>query len=442
MKKIQRLFILLVLSFVTHGAVAALPIHKLGLKSGATLYFVEAHAIPMVDVGVDFVGGDVYDPVGKSGVASMTASLMNKGTLIGGKLRGEAYIADRISDLGASVGFSASSESFSIRVRTLVQEDVLKDVMDLVSVMAANPIFDAKILDRERRRWISSIKDSDTKPEVLLSKNFDRSVFKNHPLGINPTAESVSAIEVADLKKYHQTFFNAKRANVLIVGDVSKEQAIQIGEQITTNLPKNNADLPNLPSLQDSQKLPAQDRELHLPHPSAQAHIRLGMTAVPRNHPDYFPLLVGNYVLGGGGFVSRLMNEVREKRGLAYSVSSYFYPGKTSGSFVAGMQTKKEQTNEALQVMRKTIAEFIEQGPTDSELKAAKDNLVNGFPLRIDSNRKLLDNLSNIAWHGLPLTLLDTWTEQVNAVTRDQIVHAFQAHLDMERMVTVVVGGQ
>lgn len=440
--KIFRFVLLVVLCLLNQVASAALPISKIPLKSGATLYFVEAHSIPMLDIGVDFVGGDVYDPSGKSGVAGMTASLMNKGTLIDGKLKNEAYIADHISDLGASVSFGSSSESLSIRVRTLIQEDVLRDVVNLVSNMAAAPVFDGKILEREKQRWISSIKDANTKPEVLLSKNFDKLVFKNHPLGVDATVQSVAAINVNDLKKYHQTFFNAKRANVLIVGDVSQNQAMQIAEQLTQALPKDSGDLPTLPKLMDSQKLPASERELRIAHPSTQAHIRMGMTAVPRNHPDYFALLVGNYVLGGGGFVSRLMNEVREKRGLAYSVSSYFYPGKFNGSFVAGMQTKKEQTNEALEVMRTTISEFIQNGPSDAELKAAKDNLINGFPLRIDSNRKLLDNISNIAWHGLPLNLLDTWTDQVNAVTKDQIIRAFQNHLDMERMVTVVVGGQ
>jgi zinc protease len=166
----------------------------------------------------------------------------------------------------------------------------------------------------------------------------------------------------------------------------------------------------------------------------------MGMTAITRNNPDFFPLLVGNYVLGGGGFVSRLMSEVREKRGLAYSINSYFAPGKGAGFFEAGMQTKKDQAILGLEVMQKTISKFIADGPSEEELLAAKSNLVNGYPLRLDSNRKLLDNLSGITWNDLPLDTMETWTKQVEAVTLNQIRAAFQRHLDMNRMQIVVVG--
>ena len=168
----------------------------------------------------------------------------------------------------------------------------------------------------------------------------------------------------------------------------------------------------------------------------------MGMTAVTRNNPDYFPLLVGNYILGGGGFVSRLMSEVREKRGLAYSVFSYFSPGKDAGIFQAGLQTKSDQGALALEVMSQTIANFIANGPTVSELLAAKANLVNGYPLRIDNNRKLLDNVSSIVWNDLPLNTMENWTQQVEAVTLDQVTAAFQKYLSMDRMKIVVLGAQ
>jgi zinc protease len=168
----------------------------------------------------------------------------------------------------------------------------------------------------------------------------------------------------------------------------------------------------------------------------------MGMTAVTRSNPDYFPLLVGNYILGGGGFVSRLMSEVREKRGLAYSVSSYFGPGKDTGIFKAGLQTKNDQAVLALEVMSSTIAKFIADGPSPAELLAAKSNLVNGYPLRIDNNRKLLDNVSSIAWNNLPLDTMEVWTQQVEAVTLEQVRAAFQKYLAMDRMKIVVLGAK
>ena len=166
----------------------------------------------------------------------------------------------------------------------------------------------------------------------------------------------------------------------------------------------------------------------------------MGMTAVTRSNPDYFPLLVGNYILGGGGFVSRLMSEVREKRGLAYSVSSYFAPGKDAGIFQAGLQTKNDQAALALEVLSTTITQFIANGPTQTELDAAKANLMNGYPLRIDNNRKLLDNVSSIAWNNLPLDTMDVWTKQVEAVSLEQVQQAFQKYLAMDRMKIVVLG--
>ena len=434
--------IFLSLTLFSVSATAALPIKEIPLKSGARLFFIEARSIPMVDIGIDFTAGDYYSPVGKAGVSDLTASMMNKGARIAGKQRSEAYIADSISDKGALLGFNSNPENASLRIRSLSRSDVLNPLIDEVADIVAFPSFDPAILDREKSREISALKDAESKPEYMLSKQFDAMVYRNNPIGISATKESLSRIRVEDLKKFHQRYYQASSANVLIVGDVDQNQAVQIAEKLTANLPKGEPSPPAIAPLEPLPKKPEDQREVRLSNPSQQAHIRIGMTGVARNDPDYFPLLVGNYILGGGGFVSRLMNEVREKRGLAYSVSSYFYPGKNSGVFISGLQTKKDQTDQALLVMRDTIANFIKNGPTEQELKAAKDNLINGFPLRIDSNKKLLDNMSSIAWNGLALDMLDVWTQNVNQVTREEIIKAFQKHLDMDRMVTVVVGAQ
>jgi zinc protease len=167
----------------------------------------------------------------------------------------------------------------------------------------------------------------------------------------------------------------------------------------------------------------------------------IGQPGHKRDDPDFFALLVGNYTLGGGGFVSRLTTEVREKRGLSYSVYSYFSPGLHAGAFMVGLQTRPDQAEQALQVSREVVARFVAEGPTPQELKAAKDNLIGGFALRIDSNRKLLDNVANIAWNNLPLDYLDSWTRQVEKVTATDVRAAFARKLQPERMVTVVVGG-
>jgi zinc protease len=184
-----------------------------------------------------------------------------------------------------------------------------------------------------------------------------------------------------------------------------------------------------------------QASEQRIAFDSAQAHVLVGQPGFKRNDPDYFALTVGNYILGGGGFVSRLTNEVREKRGLSYSVYSYFAPSLHAGAFTLGLQTRPDQADQALQVSRDVLARFVAEGPTEAELQAAKSNLIGGFALRIDSNRKLLDNVANIAWNNLALDYLDTWTQEVDKLTVADIRAAFQRKLQPQTMATVVLGG-
>jgi zinc protease len=184
----------------------------------------------------------------------------------------------------------------------------------------------------------------------------------------------------------------------------------------------------------------APGQEKRIAHPASQSHILIGLPALARRDPDYFALTVGNYVLGGGGFVSRLTREVREKRGLAYSAHSYFLPTAQKGPFQLGLQTQKEQTDEALKVVRETLAAYLRDGPTAEELKAAKDNLIGGFPLRIDNNRKILDNVAAIGSYGLPLDYLDSWTANVARVSVEDIKAAFTRKILLDKLITVVVG--
>jgi zinc protease len=168
----------------------------------------------------------------------------------------------------------------------------------------------------------------------------------------------------------------------------------------------------------------------------------IGQPGIAREHPDFLALTVGNYVLGGGGFVSRLTEQVREKRGLSYSVYSYLGAWQQAGPFTVGLQTRPDQAQQAVQVATEVVAEFVKSGPSNKELKAAKDFLIGGFALRLDSNRKLMDNLSNIAWYNLPLDYLDTWTAQVDKLSTKDIQQAFARNLQPERMVTVILGAQ
>ena len=422
------------------SAQAILPIEKLDSVKGAKAYLVQTQALPMLDIEISVDAGDRFDPTGKSGLASMTAELMNYGARSSKGALSEAQIADEIADLGANFGISVGGERAVIRIRSLSRKDLRDRAVQLASAMLSAPTYDAKILEREKQRAITGLLEAETKPESVLERRFRKSVYGNYPLSESPSVKSVGSVSVSDLARFHQQFYRGDRIIVSIVGDVSPAEANEIVEVLLKNVPQSGAAIPALPQFERSPIEPLASRQIYIPFDSQQAHIAMGMTAITRSNPDYFPLIVGNYILGGGGFVSRLMSEVREKRGLAYSVFSYFAPGKDTGIFQAGLQTKGDQATLALEVMNSTIANFIANGATPSELQAAKANLVNGFPLRIDNNRKLLDNVSSIAWNDLPLDTLETWTTKVDAVTLEQVSAAFQKYLAMDRMKIVVLG--
>ena len=443
MKAFNQMILGCLLAFgVITSAQAILPIEKLENYKGAKAYLVQTKALPMVDIEVSIDAGDRYDPVGKSGLADMTATLMNYGVQDDKRMLSEAQIADEIADLGASIGLSVGGERAILRIRSLSRKDLRDRAVQLASAMLAAPTYDPNIVGREKQRTITSLLEAETKPEYVLDRRFKKIVYGTYPLADSPSVKSVGAITPTDLVQFHKQFYRSDRMIVSIVGDVDQTEANEIIHALLKRIPQSGPVIAPLPELQRSPVEPLAQREVQIPFDSQQAHIAMGMTAVARNNPDYFPLLVGNYVLGGGGFVSRLMNEVREKRGLAYSVSSYFAPGKDTGIFQAGLQTKNDQSSVALQVMSDTIAKFIADGPTTSELVAAKANLVNGYPLRIDNNRKLLDNVSLIAWNDLPLDTMEVWTKQVEAVTLDQVKSAFEKYLAMDRMKIVVLGAQ
>lgn len=435
------LAILLIAGVVT-SAFAILPIEKLDSFKGAQAYLVQTKALPMVDIEISIDAGDRYDPAAKSGLATVSGQLMNYGAKSDKGLLTEAQIADEIADLGANLGVSVSGERAVMRIRTLSRKDLRDRAVQLASAMLSAPTYDPKILVREKQRMTTALLEAETKPESVLDRRFRKSVYGNYPLANSPSVQSVANISASDLQQFHKQFYRGDRMIVSIVGDVTKVEADQIVQGLLQRVPQSGPPVAKLPEFERSPVEPLNQREVTIPFDSQQAHIAMGMTAVTRSNPDYFPLLVGNYVLGGGGFVSRLMSEVREKRGLAYSVFSYFSPGKDAGIFQAGVQTKSDQAPLALDVMSSTIAQFIADGPSQSELDAAKANLINGYPLRIDNNRKLLDNVSSIAWNDLPLDTMEVWTKQVEAVSLEQVKVAFQKYLAMDRMKIVVLGAK
>ena len=426
MKKI----LIVMLALAAASAQAALPVQSWTAKSGAKVMFIESRSIPMIDVNIDFDAGSRNDPAGKAGLASMTQGLLGLGA---GKLS-EQEIADAFADAGAQRGGRLDLDRAGVSLRTLSSKTERESALATLTTLLASPRFDDAVLNREKARRIAALKEDETKPEVIADRAFDAALYGDHPYGRNPTTATLAAISRADLQAFYAAHYGARRAVVSMIGDLSRAEAEALAERITTALPPDSA----APALVPVP--PAKSGETRIPHPATQSHILLGSAVLKRGDPDFFSLTVGNYILGGGGFVSRLMEEVREKRGLVYSVHSYFAAYKQEGPFQAGLQTKKEQANEALALVKKVIAEYVDKGPTAKEIKAAQDNLIGGFALRIDSNRKLLDNLAVIGFYGLPLDYLDTWSANIGKVTVAGVRAAMKRHLKPENFATVIVG--
>lgn len=430
------LFKLIFSSFVivfSLTANAAVNIQHWQTSQGAEVYFVENHDLPIVDVSVNFAAGSVRDSVEKSGLAGITKYMMT----LGAAGMTDEVIANKMANVGAILGGDFDADRATFKLRTLSSEREQTQALDVFTKVLQKPDFPEAVLKREKARIISGLQESATQPESISSKAFMAALYGKHPYSLDDSGEeaSVSRIQVEDLQSFYHQYYSAKGAVIAMMGDLTREQANQTAENIAAGMPQ-SVELTRIPSVD----LPSTAIELRIAHPASQSHILLGYTGIKRGDADLFPLYVGNYILGGGGFVSRLTEEVREKRGLAYSVYSYFMPMAELGPFQIGLQTKKEQADAALKLVRETVNKFIEEGVTEAELKAAKANIIGGFPMRIDSNSKILDYLAMIGFYKLPLSYLDEYNNNVAKVTVAQIKDAFKRRIKPEDFVTIIVG--
>jgi zinc protease len=423
------------------AAQAAIPIQHWTHASGARVFLVPSPSIPMLDVQLNFDGGSRRDPAEKAGLASATAGMLLAGVEAQGELPAldENRLGEAWADLGAQFGAQASGDRFSFSLRTLTEPDLLRGAVALAARQMAAPAWPERIWQRDRERTLAALQEAENRPGTHAARAFQSAVFGTHPYGYDTTPTTLNAITVADMRAFYRRHVAACRAQVSLVGAIDRAQADRIVDQFMAAVRPNGCEA--LPPVAEVAAL-TQAVEQRLPFDAAQAQVLIGQPGVARDDPDFFPLIVGNHILGGGGFVSRLTTEVREKRGLSYSVYSYFAPGLHAGAFQVGLTTRPDQADQAIGIVRDVVQRFVNEGPTEAELQAAKDNLVNGFALRIDSNRKLLDNVSNIAWNNLPLDYLDRWTDRVQQVSLADIRRAFSRVLQPGRMVTVVVGAK
>lgn len=398
---------------------------------GAKVLFVPAPQLPMFDLRLTFAAGSSQDGE-HPGLALVTNAMLNEG--VPGK--DATAIAEGFENLGADFGNGAYRDMAVVSLRSLSDPQLREPALALFCEVIGQPTFPPAALERIRNQLLANLAQQQRQPAQLASKALYSALYGEHPYG-HPSdgdADSLSALNVEQLRAFHRRAYAAGNVVIALVGDLSREQAEAIAAQVSAALPAGPA-LPRAAA-------PAEPEPglQHIEYPSEQTHLLLAQLGVARGDADYPALYLGNQVFGGGGFGSRLMSEVREKRGLTYGVYSGFTPMQARGPFTISLQTRAEQSQATLGLVRQMLSEFLAEGPTGEELERAKRELAGSFPLSTASNADIVGQLGAIGFYDLPLTWLEDFVTQVQALSVEQVREAMQRHLDAEKLVVVTVG--
>ena len=425
--------ILFTLSCLTVFTVQASPdIQHWQTANGARVYFVQAMELPMVDVQLVFDAGSARDN-GKPGVALLTKGMLAEGA--GGD--SAQTLAEKFEAVGAAFSNSAHRDMSVISLRSLRDDHYLQPALANLKNIIVHPDFPQQAFKRELERLKIAVQARKQSPGDIAEEAFMKAVYGDHPYAspTEGTEASLQAMTLKDIKAHYRTYYVARNAVLAIVGQMDRSQAEQLANQLLGDLPAGEkaADLPEV-------IFPSEARTIRIEYPSQQTHILVGQPGVRRMDRDYFTLYVANHPFGGSGFASRLMDEVREKRGLAYSVYSYFMPMREYGPFQMGLQTRNDQTQQALDIVTAELQRYVKEGPTDKELDASIRNITGGFPLRIDSNRKIVEYLAMIGFYQLPMDYLDSFSSNIKSVDAAKIRDALQRRVHPNSLITVIVG--
>lgn len=421
-----------VLVLTTSPAIAGPQIQSWQTENGAQVYFVQARELPMVDVRVVFDAGSARDE-DQMGLAELTNTLLAEGA----KGLPAQALSERFEQVGAQYTAGSARDMAWTGVRSLNEQAKLDSALSALADLIQHPDFASDAVERERSRMLTGLKQRQQDPGAIAEDTFYKTLYGEHPYGSPPqgTEASLPAITRERVIGFHRRYYCAGNALVALVGDLTPEAARAVAAKLVADLPRGEpaATLPQVAAARPG-------AEVKVDYPSTQTHVWMGGIGISRTDPDLFPLVVANHSLGGGGFVSRLYKAIREQRGLSYSVYSYYVPMRTSGPFIAALQTANEQAEEAATVLSRSLADFAATGPSPDELEASVKNLTGGFPLRIDSNKEVLDYLVLIGFYGLPLDYLDTYIDKVKVVTADGIRDALKRRFDPRALVKVIVG--
>lgn len=410
-------------------------ISKYVTKNGVEILYTKSENIPMIDIKITFDAGSNKDGELK-GLSMLTHSLLDEGT---SKMNSEA-IASAFESTGAIFSTSVNKDKSSVSLRSLADKKYLEPSVKMLLKILSDSIFPKSEVILQKERTLSSISEDKSDPSEVSSNLFFKEIYGNHAYGFPSigSEESIEKIKRKDIINFYKENINSSNASIAIVSSLSEKDIINLSEKISKSLSFSSPKKNGLNNFQKNNK----KKYIFKKFNSEQAHIYIGGQSIKRGSKNHLPLYVGNYIFGGSGFSARLMKELRVKRGLTYGVYSYIYPMKNIGPFVVGIETKAEQAQESVRLIHKMLKEFHANGPTDKELTHAKEAIINGFPLRIDSNQDILNYLSMINYYDLPINYLNTFTDKISKITKKDILRAFKEEIDVNNLITLVVGNE
>jgi zinc protease len=433
-KSILILIVLCVAQFARAGYSAEPLGRRILLENGMVLLLAEKHDIPVVTMNMAIKAGSTSEPGNEPGLASITASLLTQGTT----KRTASQINREIDFVGGSLSASGGSDFASASLRVLAKD--IRTGLDLLSDVLMNPVFDQKEIDRKVKETLAEIRRQKDEPSVVADEAFDKAVFGRHPYG--RTSDDVSAylpkLTREDITRFYSARYSPNNTIIAVVGDVSEKEIVPLLNEYFKSWQKKDQPLPASvpPPVIDKTVVKKIDKSV------TQANIAMGHIGLSRENPDYYAVSVMNYILGSGGFSSRLMDNIRDNKGLAYDVRSSFAAQKEPGSFTVTIQTKNESANAVIAETLKEIKRIQTEPVTEKELNDAKAYLTGSFPLKMDTSAKIAGMLTSIEIYNLGLDYPNTYPRVINAVTREDIQRVAVKYLHPSAMAIVVVADQ
>ena len=409
---------------------SAIEIKDIRSPGGIEAWLVQDDTLPLISMSFAFTGGATQDPAGKPGVANFVSGMLDEGA---GDLDSKAF-QSRIDEFSIRMGFDADLDSFSGHLKTLSENR--DEAFRLLGMALTSPHFDADAVERIRAQIATNIRSREKDPESVAGDAWMKAAFPNHPYGnaTDGTTDSIAAITIDDLKAFHDNTFARSNLKIGVVGNIDPDTLGRMLDQTFGKLPAD----PKLTPVPDVKVAPGTRVEISMDIP--QTIIRFGGDGLLRQDPDFFAAYVANHILGSGDFSSRLYNEVREKRGLAYSVGTYLAPYDHSGVFVGGTATRADRADESLKLIESEIARFAKDGPTGEEVAKAKSYLIGNYPLRFDNSGEIAGQLLAIQLDDLGIDYINKRNDMIRAVTVDDVKRAAVRVFGPDNLIVARVG--